>query len=230
MLGLSVLFLHRKFKDTAYRIISLATTFANCGFFGIPIVEALLPEISSELIIFTTVYAFTMNVLGWTVGSAIISGNMRYISAKKIFLNPATVSTLAALMIFVCPINIPAELESMITIVGRMSTPISMIIIGMRLATTDLRTVFCLPRCYVASLAKLFIMPLFAFLLALILPIAPEVKETFFIVSACPSASIVLNFSELVGKGQKEAASLVLLTTILSIISLPIMMLLLPLL
>ena len=230
MLGIAVLFLHRKFKDTAFRIISIATTFANCGFFGIPIIEALLPEIASELIIFTTVYAFTMNVMGWTVGSAIISGDTKYISIKKILLNPATISTLVALLVFAFPIPIPTELSSMITVVGRMSTPVSMLIIGMRLATTELKTVFCSPRCYIAASAKLFVMPLLAFLLALVLPITPEVKRTFFIVTACPSASIVLNFSELVGKGQREAASMVLLTTILSIVSLPIVMLLLPLL
>ena len=137
---------------------------------------------------------------------------------------------LIALPIFAFSITFPQELESMITIVGRMSTPISMFIMGMRLATTELKTVFCSPRCYAASVMKLFVMPLLAFVFALVLPIATEVKQTFFIVTGCPSASIVLNFSELVGKGQKEAAGMVLLTTILSVISLPIMMLLLPLL
>ena len=230
MLGLAVLVLHRKFKDTAYRIISIATTFANCGFFGIPIIEALMPDVASEVIIFTTVYALTMNVLGWTVASAIISGDTRYISVKKILINPAMISTLIALPIFALSVSFPTELESMITIIGRMSTPISMFIMGMRLASTELKSVFCSPRCYAACAMKLFVMPLLAFLLALALPIATEVKQTFFIVTACPSASIVLNFSELVGKGQREAAGMVLLTTILSVVSLPIMMLFLPLL
>ena len=44
-----------------------------------------------------------------------------------------------------------------------------------------------------------------------------------------PTASIVLNFSEIVGNGQREAAASVLLSTILSILSLPIMVLMLPL-
>ena len=55
-------------------------------------------------------------------------------------------------------------------------------------------------------------------------------KAVLYIICCCPVASIVLNFSEILGEGQKEAASTVLLSTILSILTLPIMTLLLPLL
>ena len=73
-------------------------------------------------------------------------------------------------------------------------------------------------------------MPLVAFLAVFFIPLPTEVKATFFIICACPTASIVLNFSELIGEGQREAASMVLLSTILSIATLPVMVLLLPLL
>ena len=105
-----------------------------------------------------------------------------------------------------------------------------MLIMGMRLATTSFRNVFLSARTYIAILAKGFIMPLCGFLLAMVAPIPTDVKITFFIICACPTASIVLNFSELIGAAQKEAAASVLLSTMLSIVTLPIMVLLLPLL
>ena len=228
MLGGSVLVLRRRFSDAAYRVMCIGTTFTNCAFFGIPIIEALLPEAAADLVIFTTVYALVMNILGWTVGSTIISGDSKYTSLKKILVNPATIGTLSAFLIFVLPISLPTQLMSMIIIIGRMTTPISMFIMGMRLATADLKEIFGSFKPYITSLVKLTLMPTIAFLMLLPLPLPTEVKQTFYIICASPSASIVLNFSELVGRGQKDAAATVLLSTMISILTLPLMMLLLP--
>ena len=71
---------------------------------------------------------------------------------------------------------------------------------------------------------------LLAFALVFFLPIPKDIAMTFFIVSACPAASVVLNFAEIIGEGQREAANIVLLGTILSVATLPVVMLLLPLL
>jgi predicted permease len=230
VLGGAYLFLHKKYSEPIYRIVTIATVFANCAFFAIPIIEAILPEISEEVIVFTTAFAVVMNVIGWTLGAAIISGDSRYVSMKKIFLNPAMLGTVVALLIFVLKIPIEGDLRNMIVTTARMSTPLSMIIMGMRLATMELRTLFSDLRVYLTIAVKQIIMPLVGFGLVYFLPISPEVKQTFFIICACPVASVVLNFAEIVGAGQREAAKMLLLGTILSIVTLPPMMLLLPLL
>ena len=82
MLGGSYLVLRKRCEEPIYRIITIGTTFGNCAFFGIPVIEALMPEVASEVIVYTTVYAVVMNVLGWTVGSAIISRDAKYISCN----------------------------------------------------------------------------------------------------------------------------------------------------
>ena len=105
-----------------------------------------------------------------------------------------------------------------------------MIIMGMRLATMELRGLFTDLRVYLTIAVKQTVMPLIAFLLVFYLPISSEVKQTFFIICACPVASVVLNFAEIVGAGQREAAKMLLLGTLLSVVTLPPMMLLLPLL
>ncbi|MCQ2413773.1 MAG: AEC family transporter [Clostridia bacterium] len=219
--------LRKKYENALYRIITIATTFGNCSFFGNPLIEALLPEQAPSLIMYTAVYALIMNVLGWTVGSAIISGNAKYISMKKIVLNPATIGAVIAFAIFILRIPVQKDLYSMITICGRMSTPLSMLIMGMRLATCKFRDVFCNVRSYLTILVKMCLMPLIAFAGIYFLPIDPGMKQCFYIVTACPVASVVLNFSEILGEGQKEAASLVLLGTMGAIVTMPIMMLLL---
>lgn len=230
MLGGAFLALKSRYREATYRIITIGTTFGNCAFFGIPVIEALLPETASSLIAYTTVYAVVMNVLGWTVGSAIISHDTKYITVKKIFLNPAMIGTAAALVIFVTGIDFFPELDSMIEYTARMATPLSMLIMGMRLGTMNMKRVFIDYRVYLTIAVKQFLMPLIAFLVVMLLPsLDLGLRKTFFITCACPIASIVLNFSEIVGEGQEAGANLVLVSTICSILTLPVMMFLLPL-
>lgn len=224
------LILRKKCEKPIYRIMTIATTFANCGFFGIPIIEALLGDAASELIVYTTIFSLVMNVAGWTVGSAIISHNAKYMSVKKIFLNPATISVAAALILFIFSVPIEPNIGNMIGVTGRMATPLSMLIMGMRLGTMRFSELFKDVKIYLTIGVKMIIMPLIAFLIVYFLPLSDGVKMTFYIIAACPTASVVLNFSELVGEGQKEAASMVLLSTMMSIVTMPIMMLMLPLL
>lgn len=230
MLGGSLLVLKNRSREPIYRIITIGTTFGNCAFFGIPVIEALLPETASSLIAYTTVYAVVMNVLGWTVGSAIISHDTKYITVKKIFLNPAMIGTAAALLIFITGIDFFTELNSMIEYTARMATPLSMIVMGMRLGTMDIGRVFTDFRVYLTIAVKQFLMPLIAFGIVMLLPsLDIGLRQAFFITCACPIASIVLNFSEIVGEGQEAGANLVLVSTICSILTLPVVMLLLPL-
>lgn len=228
MLGSAYLFFKKRMKNALYRIMTLACSLGNCAFFGIPILEALYPESASGLLIYTSVYAIIMNVIGWTLGAAIISQNLKYVSLKKIFTNPATVSLLLSIPFFIFEIPLPKTLDSMVALIGRMATPISMLIMGMRLATMDLKQMFITKPVYISLALKQLAMPLLCFLLVAFLPIDAGLKATLYIICCCPVASVVLNFSEILGEGQKEAAASVLLSTILSIVTLPIMTLLLP--
>lgn len=230
MLMSATLILRKKFSSVAARISTIAVTFANSAFFGIPIIEAVMGERAQGLIIYTTVYAMVMNLLGWTVGSAIISKSKRYITAKKLFINPYMISVLIALPLFVFSPEIPGQLSSMITVLGKSTSPLSMIIIGMRLAKVDIIKLLRNTKIYLVALTKLVIMPLVAFAIIYFFPIGADAKSVFYIIAACPTASIVLNFSELIGEGQEEAVSSVLMATVLSVVTLPFMMLMLPLL
>jgi predicted permease len=233
MLGGAYLVLKKKAVMPIYRILTIGTTFGNCAFFGIPIIEALLPAEAAGLIVYTTVYAVVMNVLGWTVGSAIIAQDIKYMSIKKTFVNPAMIGVGVALLIYITGIDFPSELDSMISSAARMATPLSMIVMGMRLATMDIKSMFTDIRIYLTVAVKQLLMPLIAFGTVMLLLVTTSVDvsllRVFFITCSCPAASIVLNFAEIVGEGQKNAANLVLISTLLSIVTLPIMMLLLPL-
>lgn len=225
--GILLLF-HRLFKkkreDVRYRIYTLATCFANCGFMGIPILNRLMPHYPAASAL-SAAFSLSMNVTGWTLGSFIISGDKKYMSVKKIFLNPAVFGMLAGLPLFITGWQPPAQIDGMITLLSKMTTPLCMIIMGMRLAGTSFKSLLCRPAQYGIIAIKQLVYPLVALGLLSLLPVDPNVRIAMYIMMCCPVASVVLNFSEMVGKGQETAANLMLLGTGLSVITLPFMVL-----
>lgn len=233
-IGVFYLIFSKKMEDVKYRIINVATTLSNCSFLGVPLLEALFPE-SQNVAAYSMMYFLSMNMLGWTLVSAIITRDRKDISVKKIILNPATISIVVALPFFITGFKIGAnneifpdnylliQLENAITIMGKMTTPLCMIIMGMRLATIKVPTLFKNPWVYFSIAINQIVFPLFVYGVLTLLGIEDEPKKCMFIMSACPIASVVLNYAEILGQGQEMAANMVLLGAMASIITLPLM-------
>ncbi len=227
LLGLVVFFFvfKRKSDDVKYRVYNLATTLGNCAFMGVPVLEALFPDYP-QAVAFSAMFSLAMNIIAWSVGSYIISRDKKYISAKKIFLNPAVIALLVAIPFFAFEIQLPAVINAPVTLLAKMSAPLCMLIMGMRLACASFKGVFLRPSQYLIVAIKQIIFPLAVFLILLMLPLEPNMKASIYIITACPVASVILSFSEMIGKGQESAANLVLLGTSLSAITIPVMSLL----
>ena len=224
------LLFRKKYKDKiAYRIYTIASCFGNVGFLGVPILEAVFhddPNALATALAISSVFLVVMNEIGWTVGSLIISLDKKYVRLKMIFLNPSIIAIYVALPLFFFKIKVPARLDMVVDILAKMTTPLCMLILGMRLATTNYKIVFCNYKTYIMIFIKQIIMPLTMLLFVFAMPIDTSVKQALVILASAPIASVVLNFSEMVGEGQEDAASLVLCGTILCILTMPLITLL----
>ncbi len=214
--------LHRRFGDVRWRVFIVATALGNVGFFGIPLLEYFLPDYPFAAI-FSQVFALTMNLVAWTLGLFIISRDKKFMRPKKIFTVPLFIVMLIAYPMFLLGWHLPPAVESSIALLGRMSTPLCMIILGMRLATVPIRTLISDWRSVLASLSKMVIFPLITLGVMLLLPVEPYVRATIFLLACCPCASMIQSLSELIGQGQKQAANTVLISTILCIVTIPVM-------
>lgn len=226
MLGIAFLIFRKKYDDVKYRICTVATSFGNCAFMGVPLLEALFPG-NPNVTILSVSYLLGMNIFGWTIGSAIITKDKKYIKPRKAILNPAAIAMIVCIPLFFVQWRLPEKVASIFTLLGRMSTPMCMLIMGMRLATVKPKSLFCTPIQYVIVAVKQLIFPFIGMLLIWFLPFETYVKHTMFVLCCTPIASVVLNFSEMLGEGQETAANLVLLGTVSSIVTLPLMTLLL---
>ena len=211
----------RKSNQKRHRVAAVATSLGNCGFFGIPLLKALLPD-HPEAIIYSAVFSIAMNTIAFTFGSLLISGDKKYIKVKKIFFNPAMIGAFIGIPLFIFGIKLPDILTTTLEGLVDMSTTVCMFVLGIRLSTVKLYKIFTNVSAYLAIGAKQLIMPLIAVAVTFILPLDPVLEAGFVIISSCPVASVVLNLSELIGEGQKDAADCVLLGTILSIATIPI--------
>lgn len=232
MIALFATLFKKRLKEPRYRIYTVATCLGNYAFIGIPILEALMPDFPNALAC-TSMCALSINIVSWTAGCAVISGDKRYISAKKILLNPAVIGLAVALPFFFLNVT-PGEaihpmLDEMVTILARMSTPLCMIIMGMRLALMPWRSVFCRPALYAVIAIKQLALPLATFGILLLLPLSTELSRALLIMTACPVAAVVQTFAELLGAGEDTGAGIVLLGTSLSALTIPLIALLLPL-
>lgn len=211
----------RKSDQKRHRVAAIATSLGNCGFFGIPLLKALLPD-NPEAVIYSAVFSIAMNTIAFTFGSLLISGNRKYIKAKKIFFNPAMIGAFIGIPLFIFGIKLPDIISVALEGCVSLSTPVCMFVLGIRLSTVKLHKIFTNVSAYLAIAAKQLIMPLLAIAITAVLPFDNVLETGFIAISACPVASVVLNLSELIGEGQKDAADCVLLGTILSIVTIPI--------
>lgn len=224
LLGTYYLAFRKKYKDVRWRIATIASTFGNCAFMGVPILEHLLPEYP-DAVLFSAVYSISMNLLGWTIASAVIANDRKYVRVRNFLLNPSMIALYIALPMFFAHVGIGGNVfGDAVFLLARMTTPLCMLIMGMRLAGVPLKTVVSSKLNYFVLFLKQFVMPILGFVIVYFLPIDTNMKLTFYIICCCPIASVVLNYSELIGQGQNTAANLVLFGTFSSIVTIPVMM------
>lgn len=216
----------KKRNDERYRVSTVASCLGNVGFLGVPLLEALLPQYP-EAVSYSAVFIVGMNILSWTICCALLTGDKKFISVKKLFLNPPVLTLFISLPLFFTRTQLPAVIFNSVSLLGKMTTPLCMIIVGMRFACASPKEIFVDWRVYFTAAVKLVVMPLIAFLLTHWLPIDYAMKAAMFILCCCPTATQVLNLAEINSCGQKSAANTVLSGTIFSMLTIPVMLLIL---
>ena len=228
MMLIILLLLGKRRKEFSMRMLSIASVMGNVGFFGMPVVRALFPG-APEAAVYSCVFNISLNILAWTVGVFTLTGEKRYISLRAAFLNPTVLSVAAGLVLYILKAKtwLPALLQDGFRTIGAMSTPLCMLILGIRLATMDFRKLFTTPLVWLIAAGKLLVFPLFCYLLVLAFPFDPVFRGSILILAATPCASILLNLAEIHHNGQELAANCALLTTLLSVATIPLLSLLL---
>ena len=145
-----------------------------------------------------------------------------YQALRNIFANPGVIGCLAAMVLFFCGIKIPAPAASLISYLSSPSIPLSMMLIGCSLASSNLRAILRDRRLFVFLILRMLVIPISAALLIRLVPIDPALRQLFVLMVTMPAGSLLVLITQEYGGNTTCAANGVALTTLCSIVSIPV--------
>lgn len=229
-----------KFGKDVGGVIAYGGAFGNVGYMCIPFLQLMAPG-DYVIILYATVSVVAFNLMAWTVGNFALTGDKRHISLKRALLNPPTLSFIFALPLFLLNLNflkaegltgaalkIVSGIQEVIGLFSDMVGPLAMVLLGLKLADIRFGELFADGRVYIAAGIKLIFFPLFGVALTALMSLFMNVESislNLIAMSAMPCAQNVIMFSTLYDKDSALAAKEVTVSTLLSIITIPVMLL-----
>ena len=202
--------------------------YSNSGNLIVPIVTFILGK---EWVLYGCVFMSVQLVFLWTHCKKIISREASY-DLKKIILNINMISIFIGVILFFTGIRLPEIIRNTLASVGTMIGPASMIVTGMLFAGMNLKQIFANKRVYFITFLRLIAVPLIALVLIKLSNLASfsadgnKIMLIVFLAIITPSASTVTQMCQVYGNDSKYASAINVMTTLLSIITMPVMVML----
>ena len=216
---LSILISHFVFRKDG--VAAFATSFANPGFFGIPLIVASLGQ---GAVFYAAPFIAFLNIGQWTYGVSRLNGQpvLQGFQPKKLIKAPFVIAILVGIFLFVTQIKLPEILSSCLSSVAGLNTPLAMFTVGVYLAQTDLKKMLGRRSLYLISALRLLVIPALSLLILMLFPVSMEQMRTvLLIVAACPVGSNVAVYAQLHNKDYPYAVETVVISTLLSIVTIP---------
>ena len=217
-----------KMKTPNKKVLWFAWSYSNAAYMGFPLVKGLFGD---EGMLYASAFATVFNIVVWSIGYAIMSGES---NGKKIvntvIKSPVTCSVVVGLLLYLCRIPVPEILKQPIRMIGETTTPISMIIIGVMIAESKLKSILVNKEIWLTVVVRLGLIPTLTFGLFYLFGIGGMVGSVILIQAASPTAATTSVLAAQFNHNESIGAGTVVITTICSIVTLTVFALLLPLL
>ena len=212
--------LYRKGEDNARTVQRFAMVFSNCGFMGIPLAGAVCGEWGT---LYSSIFVVIFNLFQWTYGVTLMSGQR--LSVRKAFLNPCMIGLAVGLPLFLLSVHLPSPLESAVSMMAGLNSPLAMIVIGTHLAKADLVSTLKDTRCYFTAFMRLAAQPVVIMAVILALPWLDDNQTlTLAVMCGAPVAASCALFATKYQRDSGLASRMVALSTVLSMITLPLLL------
>ena len=211
-------------EPTREGILSFMILFSNCGFMGFPVIGAFLGE---ESIFYVAIYNVVFNILLYTIGIKFVrkgkDDDKKF--DFKLLINPGTVASAIGITIFLTGIKIPEFIMGSIDSIGSTCTPLSMVVIGSMLSLLPIKNMFSDVGIYIVTFIRLFVLP---FIIFTLLKYILNIEDRWLIaipvlIAGMPVASNAAMMAEAYGSDGELASQGILITTLFSCISIPIL-------
>lgn len=198
-----------------------SAVYSNCAFMGIPLINGLYGE---EGVFYLTAFYAVFNVAVWTHGVVMIKGSTGLRQVLKELSSPALIAIVIGLALFFFGITLPDFIKQTLDYAGAMTTPLGMLVAGASIAQSNLAAALKKRRVYWVSALRLIIIPLATIGLFKLLPYDETAMGITVAASACPAAAICTMFAVSYNKDSLYAGELFAVSTMLSMVTLPLIM------
>ena len=246
-IGASLLFF-KKAEDGKKRMLRFATVFSNAAFMGIPLIAAVLEDTYPGATLYASIYNITFNLFLWTLGVYFcthgrdlnnndipdhIEEIQHNISYKKALLHPVTIAAALGLIFFSFSLHtyVPELITDSLTKLSNLVAPLSMLVIGLRLADMKLDGCFKDIHLYTFLALRHIVLPLIVVGFIRLLPfigidVPSAVSMVIVIMASAPAASSATMFAEKYSCDAIYVSRAVTFSTLLSVITMPLMIML----
>ena len=202
--------------------------YSNVGNLILPLVSMSLGD---EMVFYCSAFLFPFNTLMWTHCCAIIKGGQN-IDYKRVLSNPNVIALALAIVLMLTRTKLPPVIDAAAKGFNDMVAASSMMLVGMVIAGSNLKSVFAYKKAYLISLGRLIALPVFFMLLLYasgFLGHHPELRPIFMVImlgAGAPSASSIVQVAVLYDKGAMKASIYNVMSTILCVATMPLIVLL----
>ena len=206
-------------------MIGFALMFANVGFIGYPIVSSIF---GPKAVFYAALLNMPNTFFIFTAGVMLVKGEYGVKNLNpKVLLSPAMIAAFAAALLVAFSVRTPDLIARPVTMVGNITVPAALMVIGSSMARLSLREVVGSVKVYVASFLRLFVVPLSVYFLFKACGVSDLVNQINTVVIAMPVASFGTMFCMKFGRSASLMTEMTFVTTVASILTIPLVTMLL---
>lgn len=204
---------------SAYRVM---TVFSNIGFMGFPIISSLY---GANYLLYASVFLLPYNLLIYTYGVQTIKQNKKKIKFKeqiKQIMNIGVMMSIFVIVVYLTKVKFPTWINASATILSNMTVPLSMMVIGSAMATMEFRKIITNIRLLIFSVIRLLIVPILGTFLVKQIVSNPIICDITIIMLSVPVGSMTSMLAQEYDGDYGLTSKGVTLTTILSVVTIPV--------
>ena len=200
-----------------------ACAFSNVGFMGVPLVTA---SFGAEAAFYLCGLVVFVNLFQWTWGASLLQKEKKPRSIKGMLLNPMFLATAIGFVLFVTGLGnrLPSVVTGALSGVAALNGPLAMVVLGVYLAQTELKTLVTRTQLYWVSLVRLLVIPAATMLVLALLPVSVDSRLIVLMGAAAPVGSNVAVYAQLYDSEYPYACQTVAHSTIVSIATIPLLL------
>ena len=200
------------------RALKFGAVYANVGFLGVPLAQALL---GSDGVFYVVIFIVFFNVFAWTHGWAMFPGEKKS-PLKQLFSNPAIPSFLVGLIFFIGSVQLPDIIIQGLSYMTAINAPLSMIVIGANLASVAWSSFIKDGLLWVGASVRTLVVPAIGILALWPIPLPISARLAILIALGCPVGAYLVMFSVMRNTETTFPTRLVCLSTLMCLVTLPV--------